>query len=223
MVGSLPPCSPSVHRYQARPLPHLGWILARALGASAVVVCVVSVLCGKWIKTFEAFLLFVCLQQGWMVFIQDSNLQGRVDISDLNANTILNFQHAHYLPLAVAFGIVIPTAGAGLLWGDWVGGFVWASCARIFFVHTATFFINSLAHTIGDQPYSQRHSSYDSIITAINTLGEGYHNYVCLTSNAICHRLSSPRQFACGFGCFIKIALSAPRVPNGFPQRRELV
>eukprot|EP00906_Rhabdomonas_costata_P023743 RCo034157 len=114
---------------------------------------------------------------GWMVFIQDSKLQGRVDISDLNDNKYLTFQHDHYISLALGFGMLLPTLVAGLLCGDFLGGFVWASCARIFFVHTATFFINSLAHTIGKQKFSTAHSSYDSFITAILSLGEGYHNF----------------------------------------------
>jgi stearoyl-CoA desaturase (delta-9 desaturase) len=114
---------------------------------------------------------------GWMVFKQDASLQGRVDISDLNSNKALVFQHQNYIQLALLMGVIIPTVGAGLLFGDFLGGLVYASFARIFFVHTATFFINSLAHTIGKQKYSTLHSSYDSIITAFLSLGEGYHNY----------------------------------------------
>jgi stearoyl-CoA desaturase (delta-9 desaturase) len=40
-----------------------------------------------------------------------------------------------------------------------------------------TFFINSLCHTIGSQPYSDRCSARDSWLMAIFTFGEGYHNY----------------------------------------------
>jgi stearoyl-CoA desaturase (delta-9 desaturase) len=40
-----------------------------------------------------------------------------------------------------------------------------------------TFFINSLCHTIGRQPYSTKHSARDSAIMAFLTFGEGYHNY----------------------------------------------
>jgi len=114
---------------------------------------------------------------GWMVFKQDASLQGRVDISDLNKNSVIVFQHVNYLPLALFFGLILPVFGAGLLFDDWLGGIVYASFARIFFVHSATFAINSFAHTIGKQTYSTRHSSYDSVITALLSLGEGYHNY----------------------------------------------
>jgi stearoyl-CoA desaturase (delta-9 desaturase) len=48
---------------------------------------------------------------------------------------------------------------------------------RIVFVHHATFFVNSLAHTFGEKSFSDHHTAFDSFITAILTLGEGYHNY----------------------------------------------
>lgn len=47
----------------------------------------------------------------------------------------------------------------------------------MFFVHQATFCVNSLAHTFGVQTYSKEHTSYDHIITALVSFGEGYHNY----------------------------------------------
>jgi len=45
------------------------------------------------------------------------------------------------------------------------------------FVHHATFFVNSLAHTFGDKTFSDHHTAFDSVVTAVLTLGEGYHNY----------------------------------------------
>jgi stearoyl-CoA desaturase (delta-9 desaturase) len=44
-------------------------------------------------------------------------------------------------------------------------------------VHHATFFVNSLAHTLGNTTYADMHTPRDSFITAILTLGEGYHNF----------------------------------------------
>lgn len=169
--------------YDANPLVHLFFAVfgAGAFEGSARWWCRLHRAHHRYIDTvhdpYRTFDGFWHAHWGWMVFIQDSNLQGRVDITDLNSNAILNFQHTQYLPLALGAGIIAPTLGAWALLGDLAGGFVWASCARIFFVHTATFFINSLAHTIGKQKYSTFHSSYDSIITAYLSLGEGYHNY----------------------------------------------
>jgi len=43
-------------------------------------------------------------------------------------------------------GIIIPTMVCGLGWGDWWGGWYYASLLRIVWVHHATFCVNSLAH-----------------------------------------------------------------------------
>lgn len=43
--------------------------------------------------------------------------------------------------------------------------------------NTATFCVNSLAHWMGSQPYSDKHSPHDHFVTALVTLGEGYHNF----------------------------------------------
>ena len=70
-----------------------------------------------------------------------------------------------------------PTLVAGLGWNDWYGGFLYAGILRSFFVNQATFCVNSLAHWIGEQPYDDRRSSRDHLITALITMGEGYHNF----------------------------------------------
>ncbi|KAF7719260.1 Uncharacterized protein PECH_004811 [Penicillium ucsense] len=41
----------------------------------------------------------------------------------------------------------------------------------------ATFCVNSLAHWLGDQPFDDRNSPRDHVITALVTLGDGYHNF----------------------------------------------
>ena len=114
---------------------------------------------------------------GWMVFKQDSREVGRVDISDLNRNKWVTFQHRNYLAVAMTFGFVLPLTTAALGWGDFWGALVYACFGRMFLVHQATFCINSLAHAIGEQTYSKHHTAYDSPITAILTLGEGFHNF----------------------------------------------
>lgn len=50
---------------------------------------------------------------------------------------------------------------------------VYAGILRIFFVQQATFCVNSLAHWLGDQPFDDRNSPRDHVITALVTLGEG--------------------------------------------------
>ncbi|EOO00229.1 putative acyl- desaturase protein [Phaeoacremonium minimum UCRPA7] len=66
---------------------------------------------------------------------------------------------------------------AGLGWGDWRGGLVYAGIIRVLVVQQATFCVNSLAHWLGDQPFDDLHSPRDHFLTALVTLGEGYHNF----------------------------------------------
>jgi stearoyl-CoA desaturase (delta-9 desaturase) len=48
---------------------------------------------------------------------------------------------------------------------------------RLVLSHHFTFFINSLAHIWGSQPYTDQNSARDNGILAFLTYGEGYHNF----------------------------------------------
>jgi len=113
---------------------------------------------------------------GWMIIKQDPKRIGRTDITDLNADPIVRWQHKNYLLVVLFMGFLFPCLVAGLGWGDWRGGFFYAGVCRLIFVHHATFCVNSLAHWLGDQPFDDRHSPRDHVFTAFMTLGEGYHN-----------------------------------------------
>jgi fatty-acid desaturase len=52
-----------------------------------------------------------------------------------------------------------------------------AGVGRIFVVLNSTFWVNSVCHLWGSQPYSRSNSSRDSWWVTLITLGEGYHNY----------------------------------------------
>ncbi|CDM28178.1 hypothetical protein DTO006G1_2733 [Penicillium roqueforti] len=114
---------------------------------------------------------------GWMVMKQNPKRIGRTDITDLNEDPVVVWQHRNYIKVVLTMGLIVPMLVAGLGWGDWYGGFVYAGILRIFFVQQATFCVNSLAHWLGDQPFDDRNSPRDHIITALVTLGEGYHNF----------------------------------------------
>ncbi|KAH0389015.1 putative delta-9 desaturase, partial [Aureobasidium melanogenum] len=114
---------------------------------------------------------------GWMLMKQNPKRIGRTDISDLNDDPVVVWQHKNYLKVVFFMGLIFPTLVAGLGWGDYLGGFIYAGILRIFFVQQATFCVNSLAHWLGDQPFDDRNSPRDHVITAVVTLGEGYHNF----------------------------------------------
>ncbi|KAJ9093760.1 hypothetical protein QFC19_008199 [Naganishia cerealis] len=113
---------------------------------------------------------------GWML-VKPRTKIGVADVSDLTRNKVVRWQHENYLSLLVVMGFVLPTLVAGLGWGDWRGGFFFAGAARLLFVHHSTFCVNSLAHWLGETPFDNKHSPRDHIITALVTIGEGYHNF----------------------------------------------
>src|SRR5262249_16943313 len=62
-------------------------------------------------------------------------------------------------------------------WSSALGSLLLAGVTRVVFVHHMTFFINSLCHTLGRQPYSSQCTARDSALMAWLTFGEGYHNF----------------------------------------------
>ncbi|KZS97073.1 delta9-fatty acid desaturase [Sistotremastrum niveocremeum HHB9708] len=113
---------------------------------------------------------------GWMI-VNPRRRPGVADISDLRKNKVVKFQHRWYLPLILGMGFGVPTVLPGLLWGDWRGGFFFAGAARLCFVHHSTFCVNSLAHWLGEAPFDDKHTPRDHVLTALVTIGEGYHNF----------------------------------------------
>jgi len=115
---------------------------------------------------------------GWLLF--KINPDPPFDnVTDLQRDKIVAWQHRYIHLIAVTVSFIIPTL-IGFLWNGWVGAlgaFLLAGVARVVVVQHCTFFINSLCHCMGNQPYSKRCSARDSWILALFTFGEGYHNY----------------------------------------------
>lgn len=113
---------------------------------------------------------------GWML-VKPRGKIGVADVSDLSRNPVAKWQHDNYVMLMLIMGLGFPTLVAGLGWGDWKGGLLFAGAARLVFVHHSTFCVNSLAHWLGETPFDNKHTPKDHFITALVTVGEGYHNF----------------------------------------------
>ena len=101
------------------------------------------------------------------------------NVADLKKDQLVMWQHRHIHLLAVLISFALPTL-FGALWNGWVGalgGFLIGGVAKIVVLQHCTFLINSACHTIGRQPYSTKCSARDSLLLAVFTFGEGYHNY----------------------------------------------
>ncbi|MAM88819.1 acyl-CoA desaturase [Allohahella sp. A8] len=113
---------------------------------------------------------------GWMIRKYPSSDLDYHGMPDLVSDPVVMTQHRHYLWFALVPNFVIPM-GLGLAFGDFWGFVLIAGFLRIVVSHHATFFINSLAHMWGRQPYTTENSARDNDLLALFTWGEGYHNY----------------------------------------------
>jgi stearoyl-CoA desaturase (Delta-9 desaturase) len=113
---------------------------------------------------------------GWMVRTYPSGLPDLSNVRDLQRDPLLAFQHRFYVPLVLATNFGFPLL-AGWLVGDILGTFLLAGVLRLVLSHHFTFFINSLAHIWGSQPYTDQNTARDNGVLAIVTHGEGYHNF----------------------------------------------
>lgn len=114
---------------------------------------------------------------GWMLReYQPHRYSDYRNCKDLQKDKIVMWQHNHYLAIMLLanFGI---TAFLGWLNGDILGMVLIAGVFRLVVVHHVTFFINSLAHIWGRQPYTDKNTARDNDILAFFTFGEGYHNF----------------------------------------------
>ena len=113
---------------------------------------------------------------GWMLRDYASSATNFHNIKDLEKDWLVNWQHDYYWVLAITLNIIVPLI-IGRLLGDAWGGLLLLGFLRLVLCHHTTFFINSLAHFWGKQPYSDEYSAKDNGLIAFLTYGEGYHNF----------------------------------------------
>ncbi|EGO30998.1 hypothetical protein SERLADRAFT_432659 [Serpula lacrymans var. lacrymans S7.9] len=113
---------------------------------------------------------------GWIFFKPKYDRLNSVDRDDLENDSVVRFQHKYYVPLALFFGLVLPTL-LGILWDDPLGSFIWGGLVTTVAVWHCTFLVNSLAHWDGLQPYTDENTSRGNLLLALLTGGEGNHNF----------------------------------------------
>jgi stearoyl-CoA desaturase (delta-9 desaturase) len=114
---------------------------------------------------------------GWM--LREYNANTYTDYSncrDLQKDKIVMWQYKYYVPLALATNFGFPIL-LGAIYGDMIGMLLVVGVLRLVLSHHSTFFINSLAHIWGSQPYTKKNTARDNAVLAVFTFGEGYHNY----------------------------------------------
>jgi len=113
---------------------------------------------------------------GWMLRNYPSGQPDFSCVRDLKRDPLLMWQHRYYLLWALPMNLGLPLL-LGWSSGDILGTFLLAGVLRLVVSHHATFFINSLAHMWGAQPYTDDNTARDNWVVALLTYGEGYHNF----------------------------------------------
>ncbi|WP_430462074.1 acyl-CoA desaturase [Thalassolituus sp. LLYu03] len=113
---------------------------------------------------------------GWMLRKYPSGEVNFDNVKNLMKDPIVMWQYKYYLPIALGMNFLLPIA-LGLMLGDMWGMLLMAGFLRVVTTHHFTFFINSIAHKWGSQPYTDENTARDNHFFAFLTFGEGYHNY----------------------------------------------
>ncbi len=147
------------------------------------------------------------------------------NVPDLDADPLIQFQDKHIFKIGALFGLFLPMA-LGALWGDPWGGLFIAGFARVVLNHHFTFFINSLCHIVGNQPYSTKDTSRDNWVMALFTYGEGYHNFhhsfPSDYRNGIKAYQWDPTKWAIWLGEKMGLAHNLKRIPTEKPQLQRI-
>jgi len=110
----------------------------------------------------------------WIFDKKDRKIElSKISMSDIEADPIAKWLSVNYtwFSLFAAYGLPL------LIFSDkaqaiFYGGFL----ARLLTWHS-TWFVNSLAHWLGDDEYANETSAKDHLLTALLTLGEGNHGF----------------------------------------------
>jgi stearoyl-CoA desaturase (delta-9 desaturase) len=96
--------------------------------------------------------------------------------ADLERDWMIRAQHKYYIPIAILMSFAVPAWIGYFMGAPWAGLMI-GGLLRVVLTQQSTFLVNSLSHTLGKQTYSEDVTARDSVLVAILTHGEGYHNF----------------------------------------------
>ena len=162
---------------------------------------------------------------GWILRNYPSGEPDFTNAKDLQRDPMVMFQHRYYVPLAVGLNFALPLA-IGFAVGDPLGVFLLAGLLRLVVNHHFTFFINSLAHMWGSQPYTDENSARDNGALALITYGEGYHNFHHIFQNDYRNGVRwwqyDPSKWLIATLSGLGLASDLKRVPDMWIQRAQV-
>ncbi|XP_015839872.1 acyl-CoA Delta(11) desaturase isoform X1 [Tribolium castaneum] len=124
---------------------------------------------------------FFFSHMGWLMLKKhkDVFIKGKtIDLSDVAADPVVQFQKKYYLILAPILTFVFPAIVPWYFWNEnpIVCYYSLAILRYILNLHGA-WLVNSAAHIWGYKPFDKNINATDNISVAIIAFGEGWHNY----------------------------------------------
>ncbi len=120
---------------------------------------------------------FVHAHFGWL--FADERASRRRYVPDLLDDPVVMAVHRRFALVVVVSYFVAPfTVGliATRKLRGGLGAFLWGGALRVFFVHHATWSVNSVCHLWGKRPFETRDQSRNNPFVALVGLGEGNHH-----------------------------------------------
>ena len=162
---------------------------------------------------------------GWILRDYPSGVNDFSNARDLERDPIVMWQHRYYLPLTIFMNTAFPLL-LGWAVGDVWGVFLLAGLLRLVVNHHFTWFINSLAHMWGSQPYTDENTARDNPVLALLTYGEGYHNFHHIFQNDYRNGIKwwhwDPTKWLIATLSGLRLATGLKRVPDLWIQRAQL-
>jgi stearoyl-CoA desaturase (delta-9 desaturase) len=162
---------------------------------------------------------------GWILREYRPQVNDFSNVPDLLRDPIVRWQHRHYVAITTFMNLGLPIL-LGWWHGDIIGCVLLVGLGRLIVNHHVTFFINSLAHFWGKQPYTDENSARDNGFLAFLTYGEGYHNFHHLFQNDYRNGVRwwqwDPTKWFIGLCSTLGLARRLQRVPHFKIQRAIL-
>ncbi|XP_050299642.1 uncharacterized protein LOC126738382 isoform X2 [Anthonomus grandis grandis] len=123
---------------------------------------------------------FFFSHMGWLMCKKhkDVIIKGKnVDMSDVLADPVVQFQMRYYIPLIIIWTFIIPSLIPWYFWGE-DGWLSFITCVgKYTFSLNGTWLVNSAAHIYGTRPYDCNIKPTENKFVAFVAFGEGWHNY----------------------------------------------
>lgn len=117
---------------------------------------------------------------GWLFYKKNQQLRdaaGKINMRDIEEDSIVMFQKRHYTLLSNLCCFVLPTVYGYFIWDSWWIGYFYFGVLRWILLLHATWCVNSVAHMWGTTPYTSTLSARQNGFTSVIAVGEGWHNY----------------------------------------------